>query len=123
MKYNDNMKNSRGVHARWAELIGSYSFTISHAKVIVEDCVSRCPSHLPKPTKEELDMKKDWEADPPPHLDLEKLALALAQLSVRPERICQMKGDSIRLNMMFNQEKVRVEWERPDEEDKPTEEE
>ena len=66
VKYIDNMKNSRGVHARWAKLIGSYSFTISHAKVIVEDCVSRCPSHLPEPTQEELDMEKDWEADPPP---------------------------------------------------------
>ena len=47
---------------------------MSHAKVIVEDCVSRCPSHLPEPTQEELDMEKDWEPDPPPHLDLEKLA-------------------------------------------------
>ena len=82
VKYINNMKNSRGVHARWAKLIGSYSFTISHAKVVVEDCVSRCPSHLPEPTQEELDMEKDWEADPPPHLDLEKLALASAQLSV-----------------------------------------
>ena len=63
-------------------------------------------------------MEKDWEADPPPHLDLEKLASETAQLSVWPERICQMKGDSIRMNMMFDQEKVRVEWERPDEEDK-----
>ena len=39
MKYIDMMKNSRGVHSRWAELIGSYSFSITHAKVIVEDCV------------------------------------------------------------------------------------
>ena len=36
VKYIDNMKTSRGVHTRWAELIGSYSFTISHARVIVE---------------------------------------------------------------------------------------
>ena len=65
VKYIDTMKNSRGVHARWAELIGSYSFIITHAKVIVEDCVSRCPSHLPEPTQAELDMEKDWEPDPP----------------------------------------------------------
>ena len=84
----------------------------------MEDCVSRCPSHLPEPTQEELDMEKDWEADPPPHLDLEKLASKSAQLSVWPERICQMKGDSIRMNMTFNKEKVRVGWERPDEEDR-----
>ena len=53
------MKNSRGVHARWAELIGSYYFSITHAKVIVEDCVFWCPSHLPEPTQAELDMDKD----------------------------------------------------------------
>ena len=57
VKYIDNMKSSRVVHARWAELIGSYSFTITHARVTVEDCVSRCPSHLPEPTQEELDME------------------------------------------------------------------
>ena len=59
VKYINNMKSSRGVHARWAELIGSYSFTITHARVIVEDCVSRCPAHLPEPTQKELDMEKD----------------------------------------------------------------
>ena len=63
-------------------------------------------------------MEKDWEADPPPHLDLEKLASESAQLSVRPERICQIKGHSIQMNMMFDKEKVRVGWERPDEEDR-----
>ena len=47
VKYIDTMKNSRGVHARWAELIGSYSY-----------CVSRCPSHLPEPTQAELDMEQ-----------------------------------------------------------------
>ena len=104
-------------HARWAELIGSYSFTISHARVIVEDCVSRCPSHLPEPTQEELDMEKDWEADPPPHLDLDKLANESAQLPARPEQICQTQGDSIQMNMMFDNGKVRIGWERPDEED------
>ena len=117
VKYIDNMKSSRGVHARWPELIGSYSFTISHARVVVEDCVSRCPSHLPEPTQEELDMEKDWEADPLPHLDLKKLAIESAQLPVQPERICQMQGDSIQMNMMFDKEKVRVGWERPDEDD------
>ena len=119
VKYIDNMKTSRGVHARWAELIGSYSFTISHARVIVEDCVSRCPSHLPEPTQEELDMEKDWEANPPPHLDLEKLAIESAQLPARPEQICQTHGDSIQMNMMFDNGKVRIGWERPDEDDGP----
>ena len=112
VKYIDTMKNSRGVHARWAKLIGSYSFTISHAKVIMEDCVSRCPSHLPEPTQEELDMEKDWEPDPPPHLDLEKLAAQSAKLQIRPERICHMEDEQICMNLVFRLNKVQVGWER-----------
>ena len=65
VKYIYKMKNSRGVHARWAELIGSYYFIITHAKVIVEYCVSRCPSHLPEPTQAELDMEKRLGTRPP----------------------------------------------------------
>ena len=64
------------------EIIGSYSFSILHAKVIMEDCVSQCPRHLPEPTEEELALEKDWEADPPPHLNLEKLAEESAKLEV-----------------------------------------
>ena len=112
VKYIDTMKNSRGVHARWAELIGSYSFTITHAKVIVEDCVSRCPSHLPEPTQEELDMEKDWEPDPPPHLDLEKLAAQSAKLQIRLERICHLEEEQICMNLLFGLNKVQVGWER-----------
>ena len=84
----------------------TYSFTITHAKVIVEDCVSRCPSHLPEPTQEELDMEKDWELDPPPHLDLEKLAAQSAKLQVRPERICHLEEEQICMNIMFGTNKV-----------------
>ena len=113
VKYIDNMKSSRGVHARWAELIGSYSFTITHARVTVEDCVSRCPSHLPEPTQKELDMEKDWEEDPPPHLDLEKLASQAAQLQSRPERICQVQESAIQANLVFDNGKVEMGWERP----------
>ena len=120
VKYIDTMKNSRGVHARWAELIGSYSFSITHAKVIVEDCVSRCPSHLPEPTQAELDMEKDWEPDPPPHLNLKILAAKSAKLQVRPERICHLEEEQICMNMMFGTSKVQVSWERTElHEDEP----
>ena len=65
-------------------------------------------------------MEKDWEADPPPHLDLKILAATSAKLQVRPERICQMEGEQICMNMVFRQEKVRVSWERTGpNEDKP----
>ena len=74
VRYIKNMKTLRGVHARWAEIISSYSFMISHTKVVMEDCISRCPSHLHEPNEAKLAMEKDWEEDPPPHLDLEKLA-------------------------------------------------
>ena len=62
--------------------------------------------------QEELDMEKDWEAEPPPHLDLERLAIEAAQLQVRPEQICQTHEDSIQMNLMFNNRKVRIGWER-----------
>ena len=116
VKYIDNMKSSRGVHARWAELIGSYSFTITHARVVVEDCVSRCPAHLPEPTQKDLDMEKDWEEDPPPHLDLEKLANQSAQLQSRPERICQAQESVVQANLTFNKGKVGLGWEQPERE-------
>ena len=114
VKYIDNMKSSRGVHARWAELIGSYSFTITHARVVMEDCMSRCPAHLPEPTQKDLDMEKDWEEDPPPHLDLEKLASQSAQLQSRPERICQAQESVVQANLVFNNGKVEMGWERPE---------
>ena len=114
VKYIDNMKNSRGVHARWAELIGSYSFyDLTRESDRGRLCVSRCPSHLPEPTQEELDMEKDWEPDPPPHLDLEKLAAQSAQLQTRPERICHMEEEQICMNLVFGLNKVQVGWERP----------
>ena len=73
---------------------------------IVEDCVSRCPSNLPEPTQEELDIEKDWEPDPPPHLDLKILAAKSAKLQVRPERICHLEGEQICMNMMFGPNEV-----------------
>ena len=113
VKYIDTMKNSRGVHARWAELIRSYYFIITHTKLIVEDCVSRCPSHLPEPTQAELDMEKDWEPDPPSTPSTLRYWLRnLAELQVRPEGICQMEGEQICMNMMFGPNKVQVSWER-----------
>ncbi len=112
VKYIDNMKSSRGVHARWAEMIGSYSFTITHARVVVEDCVSRCPAHLPEPTQKELDMEKDWEEDPPPHLDLERLANQSAQLPIRPERICQVQENEVQARLTVEGGKIGLEWEQ-----------
>ena len=73
----------------------------------VEDCVSRCPSHLPEPTEEELTLEKDWEADPPPHLYLEKLAKESTKLKIQPERICQVEESQICLNIMFKLNEVR----------------
>ena len=78
----------------------------------MEDYVSQCPSHLPEPTQAELDIEKDWEPDPPPHLDLEILAAKSAELQVRPERICHMEGEQICMNMMFGPNEVQVSWER-----------
>ena len=56
------------------------------------------------------------EDDPPPHLDLEKLAQEAAKLDTRPERICQAEpvDKQVCLNLIFELNKVRVSWERTD---------
>ena len=58
-------------------------------------------------------MEKDWEPDPPPHLDLEKLAAQSAKLQIRPERICHMEEEKICMNLVFGLNEVQVGWERP----------
>ena len=106
------MKNSRGVHARWAELIGViliHDHTRKSRRGRLCISMSKPPA---EPTQEELDMEKDWEPDPPPHLDLEKLAAQSAKLQVRPERICHLEEEQICMNIVFGTNEVQVGWER-----------
>ena len=54
---------------------------------MIEDCISREPRHLPEPTKEDLLLERDYESDPEPSQDLEKLAKAEATLAEREETL------------------------------------
>ena len=52
VKHIRTLKTMKGVYVPWSEIIKEFTFTVIHAKVIVEDCISREPRHLPEPTRE-----------------------------------------------------------------------
>ena len=76
---------------RWLEIIEEFTFAVIHAKMIVEDCISREPRHLPEPTKEDHLLERDYESDLEPAQDLEKLAKAEAALAQREETLWQIE--------------------------------
>ena len=47
------LKTMKGVYMRWSEIIEEFRFAVIHAKVVVEDCISREPRHLLEPTEED----------------------------------------------------------------------
>ena len=47
VKYIRTLKTMKGVYVRWSEIIEEFTFAVIHAKVVVEDCISREPRHLP----------------------------------------------------------------------------
>ena len=47
VKHIRTLKTMKGVFVRWSEIIEEFSFAVIHSKVVVEDCISREPSHLP----------------------------------------------------------------------------
>ena len=59
--------------------------------MVIEDCISREPRHLPEPTKEDLLLERDYESDPEPTLDLENLAKTEATLTQREETLWQIE--------------------------------
>ena len=79
----------KGVYVSWSEIIEEFTFTVIHAKVVIEDCISREPRHFPEPTKEDLLLERDYKSDPEPSQDLEKLAKAEATLAQREETLWQ----------------------------------
>ena len=52
----------KGVYVRWSEIIEEFTFVVIHAKVTVEDCISREPSPLPEPTEEDQQLEHDYES-------------------------------------------------------------
>ena len=66
---------------------------VIHAKVMVEDCISREPRHLPEPTEEDHLLEREYESDPEPAQDLEKLADAEAKLDQREETLWELQEE------------------------------
>ena len=93
VKYIWTLKTIKGVYVHWSEITEQFTFAVIHAKVIVEDCISREPRQLPEPTKEDYLLERDYESDPEPGQDLEKLAKAEASLEQREETIWQVEEE------------------------------
>ena len=91
VKYIQTLKTMKGVYILWSEIIEEFTFAVIHLKVIVEDCISREPRHLPEPTREDHLLERDYESDPEPAQDLEKLAKAEAALAQREETLWQIE--------------------------------
>ena len=64
VKYIHSLKTICGVYVHWAYIIEEFSFVVIHAKVTVEDCISREPGHLPELTSEDLELEHDYKPDP-----------------------------------------------------------
>ena len=64
---------------------------VIHTKVVVEDCISREPRHLPEPTEEDHLLERDYESDPEPAHDLENLAKMEAVLAQQEETLWQIE--------------------------------
>ena len=81
---------------RWTEFLVNYSFSITHCKVVVEDCISRCPQACREPTEEEIDMEKDYEPDPiAGEVNLEELVKEIIRKDKgkdQPELICGLQA-------------------------------
>ena len=61
VKYIQTLKTMKGVYVRWSEIIEEFTFVVIHAKVTVEDCISREPRHLPEPTEDDQRLEQDYE--------------------------------------------------------------
>ena len=117
---------------RWSEIIEEFTFTVIHAKVVMEDCISREPRHLPELTREDCLLERDYELDPEPARDLEKLAKAEAQLAQREETLWQMEEElrrsrrvskpTKRMEQYQLQQKLFQEGSDEDEDDQPWDE-
>ena len=93
VKYIRTLKTMKGVYLLWSEIIEEITFAVIHAKVIVEDCIAREPRHLQEPTKEDHLLERDYESDPEPGQDQEKLAKAEATLAQREETLWQIEEE------------------------------
>ena len=91
VKYICTLKTMKGVYVRWSEIIEEFTFTVIHAKVVVEDCISREPQHLQEPTREDYRLEREYESDPEPTYNLKTIAREEVSLAKRPEMMWQLE--------------------------------
>ena len=82
VKHIKTLKTMKGVYVCWLEIIEEFTFAI----ILVEDCISIEPQHLPEPMEEDHQLERDYESDPEPAHDLENLAKKEASLAQPAER-------------------------------------
>ena len=70
VKYIRTLKTMKGVYMQWSEKIEEFTFAVIHAKVVVEDCISREPRHLLEPTREDHQFEREYESSPEPTHDV-----------------------------------------------------
>ena len=110
--YIQTLKDTKGMMARWHEILGNYSFTISHAKVVTEDYFSRCPEACREPTPEEQEKENLFEEDPIPEQDLEQLAATYNPPGARQEMICSLQPGGEKKNKKILKKVLRLETTR-----------
>ena len=93
VKYIRTLKTMKGIYIRWSEIIKEFTFAVIHAKVVVEDCISREPHHLPEPTIEDIRLKQEYESDPEPMYDLEEIVKKEAALNQRTKTMWHLDED------------------------------
>ena len=60
VKHIRTLKTMKGVFMCWSEIIEEFTFAVIHAKVVVEDCISREPRHLLEPMEEDHLLERDY---------------------------------------------------------------
>ena len=91
VKHIRTLKTMKGDYVCWLEIIEEFTFAIIHAKVVVEDCISIEPQHLPEPMEEDHQLERDYKSDLELGKDLENLVKKKASLAQREETIWQIE--------------------------------
>ena len=90
VRYIHTLKTMKGVYIQWSQIINEFIFAVIHTKVVVKDCISWEPRHLPYPTTEDYPLEQEYESDPEPTYNLKNIAKKEASLTQRTETIWQL---------------------------------
>ena len=110
VKYIHTLKTMKGVYVRWSEITEEFTFAVIHAKVVVEDCISRDPRHLPGLTREDHQLEQEYESDPEPTQDLETIVRKEESQAKRLETMWQLEdGTELRRSTRVAKPTQRME--------------